>query len=317
MPPRLNPPSKAISAILRLRKPHSPNRHYATATATVSLSSSSVANYQAIPIRQYPSTQPPSVKAPERRKSQLIRQYASLLRSTPVMLIFQHNNMKAQEWMAIQRELMVALQKTDDSPLAHEKLIAAPAATFKIIKTGLFAAALKLTEFYKPGARGEKFTHILSETAHKAMKANRRKKLALEPLLAGPLAVLFLPIASPLHLATVLSIMSPSPPQFPAPTRKANPGWHDMTMQSGLQKLLFLGARINGRVLDTEGVKWVGSIEGGHFGLRSQLVGLLANAGGAALVGALEGGSRNLYFTLEGRRQMLEEEANGGKKTDE
>ena len=70
---------------------------------------------------------------------------------------------------------------------------------------------------------------------------------------------------------------------------------------------MLLGARVEGRVFDGEGVRWVGGIEGGMSGLRAQLVGMLGGIG-AGVTGALEGVGRGLYFTLEGRRGMLEEE---------
>lgn len=70
---------------------------------------------------------------------------------------------------------------------------------------------------------------------------------------------------------------------------------------------MLLGARVEGRVFDGEGVRWVGGIEGGMGGLRSQLVGMLGSVG-AGVTGALEGVGRGIYFTLEGRRRMLEEE---------
>lgn len=80
--------------------------------------------------------------------------------------------------------------------------------------------------------------------------------------------------------------------------------------QSGLQKLLLLGARVEGKVFDTDGVRWIGGIEGGLEGLRAQLVAMLAGVG-AGVTGLLEGMSRSLYFTLEGRKGMLEDEDRG------
>lgn len=100
---------------------------------------------------------------------------------------------------------------------------------------------------------------------------------------------------------------------FPAPTRKANPGWHESSVQSGLQKLLLLGARLEGKVFDVDEVKWVGGIEGGLDGLRAQLVQMLQSIG-AGVTNTLESAAKNLYFTIEGRRTMLEDE---GKTTEE
>ena len=75
-----------------------------------------------------------------------------------------------------------------------------------------------------------------------------------------------------------------------------------------MQKLVLMGARIEGKVMDQGGVKWVGGLEGLE-GLRAQVVALLGGAGGGNLVGALEGVGRGLWVTMEGRRGMLEEEA--------
>jgi ribosomal protein L10 len=153
---------------------------------------------------------------------------------------------------------------------------------------------------------GNGLTHTLSKAAHEAI-ADTRTAHALAPLLSGPLVALTFPDVSPQHLKAALSILSPSAPQFPAPTRRANPGWHDPAVQSGLQKLLLLGARVEGKVFDVEGTKWVGSIEGGLDGLRAQLVNML-QAIGAGVTNTLESAGKSLYFTLEGRRTMLEDE---------
>ncbi len=59
-----------------------------------------------------------------------------------------------------------------------------------------------------------------------------------------------------------------------------------------------------------EGTKWVGGIEGGMDGLRGQLVAILSSVG-AGVTNTLESAGRSLYFTVEGRRGMLEDEAKG------
>ena len=150
-------------------------------------------------------------------------------------------------------------------------------------------------------------THVLSENAYKAV-FDQKGTHALSPLLKGPLACLVFPVVSPAHLATALSMLAPSPPQYPAPTRRGSPNFYDPSVQSGLPKLMLLGARIEGKVFDVEGVQWVGSIDGGIDGLRSQLVQMLQGFG-VSLASTLESASRNVYFTLEGRRNMLEEES--------
>ena len=87
-------------------------------------------------------------------------------------------------------------------------------------------------------------------------------KLELEPLLSGPLAVVAFPNVAPQYLKTVLSILAPSKPNFPAPSRKANPDYYEPSVQTGLQKLMLLGARVEGKVgccawssIDASGLK--------------------------------------------------------------
>ena len=308
---RVHQPSRAVASILRRQRPCAGRRKYATATATTPAPSHEQMIPSMVSIARYPASQPPSHKPPEFRKSQLLRQYSSLLRSTPLMLVFQHNNLKSTEWVAIRRELSKALNKVDESRIAagHTGEGLSDGIKIQIIQTGIFAAALKIVEFYHPEATNREDqdpTHTLSEAAHSAI-SNSRTAHDMEPLLAGPLAIVTFPNVSPQHLKAALSILSPSAPQFPAPTRKANPGWHDLAVQGGLQKLLMLGARVEGKVFDIDGTHWVGGIDGGLDGLRSQLVGMLQGIGGN-LATTLESAGRSLYFTMEGRRTMLEEE---------
>lgn len=290
------------------------------------------------PLTRFPPSQPPSHRPPEFRKSQLHRQYTSLLRSTPLMLLFQHNNLKSTEWMAIRRELASALQKVDAARAADGRGDAnlAEGIKIQIIQTGIFAAALRVVEYFRPDPQPDaesqhpsdpathssaslanlrpspdepRLTHGLSRAAHDAV-VSKKSAHPLSPLLSGPLVAVSFPTVSPQHLKAVLSILSPSAPSFPAPSRRLNPGYYDLTVQSGLQKLLLLGARVEGRVFDVEGTKWVGGIEGGIDGLRGQLVAMLSSVG-AGVTNTLESAGRSLYFTVEGRRGMLEDEAKG------
>src|SRR5271156_26349 len=86
-----------------------------TATATTPAPSPSQITASLPPVSRYSLLQPPSHRPPEFRKSQLLRSYVSLLQSTPLILLFQHNNLKSMEWVSIRRELSRALQKVDDS----------------------------------------------------------------------------------------------------------------------------------------------------------------------------------------------------------
>ncbi|CAA9958409.1 hypothetical protein PTMSG1_01968 [Pyrenophora teres f. maculata] len=288
------------------------------------------------PVLRYPPTQPPSHKPPEVRKTQLHRQYQSLLRSSPLILIFQHNNVKAVEWMSIRRELAIALRKLDEQRLKNRQETLAEEIKMQVIQTNIFASALRVVEFFNPEtstldhaqhptdprtptsaqipqtsneADDERFTHGLSRRAYEIAN-NRKLKLELEPLLSGPLAVVAFPNVAPQYLKTVLSILAPSKPNFPAPTRKANPDYYEPSVQVGLQKLMLLGARVEGKVFDVEGTKWVGGIDGGIDGLRAQLVHMLQGVGGS-LTSALEGASKSLYFTVEARRMDMEDKEKG------
>lgn len=244
------------------------------------------------------------------------------------MLIFQHNNLKSDEWMAIRRELARALRTVDES----EQTQYADFIKMQIIQTGIFAAALRVVEFFQaegsgnvsqlqpidprsntsavapntaPSSSSPEYAHGLSEAAYTAA-ANKKLRHGLEPLLSGPLMVLTLPAMSPAHLKAALTILSPSK-EFPAPKRRTNPTFHEPAVQNGLQKLILLGARAEGKAFDLEGTQWIGGIEGGLTGLRAQLVAILQGFG-ANLTNTLEAASKSLYFTLENRKGVLEEE---------
>ncbi|SMR44623.1 unnamed protein product [Zymoseptoria tritici ST99CH_3D1] len=308
--PRLRPASESSPYVCRQC------RHASLARATTPAPSIERSIQAAPALTRYPPTQPPSYKPAEFRKTQLHRQYQSLLRASPLMLVFQHNNLKATEWVGIRRELASALKKVDDelAKSGNEDFIGR-ATKVQVVQTGIFASALKVVEFWDPNF-DEESSNNRSASAHglskKAFRTAQNKKLqhGLEPLLSGPLAVLTIPAVSPQHLKAAISILAPSAPDFPAPKRKANPGYHEPAVQNGIQKLMLLGARVEGKVFDLEGVKWVGAIQGGLDGLRGQLVAMLQGAA-AGITTTLEAASKSLYLTVEGRRGMLEEEEKG------
>jgi ribosomal protein L10 len=221
--------------------------------------------------------------------------------------------------MAIRRELALALRKVD-AELQRNGYTGpelAPEIKLQVVQTGIFASALRVVEFFDPVKNKLGFDQLpeherygLSSRAHK-IASKKNKHSELEPLLSGPMAVVAFPTVSPQHLKAVLSILSPSP-DFPAPKRKANPDYHTPEVQGGLQKLMLLAARVEGKVFDQEGTKWIGGIEGGLDGLRAQLVAMLQGVG-AGLANALEGASRSLYFTVESRRMDMEEKENPSK----
>ncbi|KAI9655388.1 MAG: hypothetical protein M1821_005536 [Bathelium mastoideum] len=351
-------------------------RHASTAAAIASATPADQTIHTVTPIARFPPTQPPSHKPPEFRKSQLLRSYASLLRSSPLILLFQHNNIRSTEWMALRREIAVALRKLEESRASEAgtdlDTTISSGIKLHILQTGIFAAALRIVEFYHPEQQQQQqqqhhhhpssppppllpststspspfpdandpqlpsstplpnatpspadptFTHTLSRHAHDAVVAAHRphrprraqhqqpQTHGLEPLLSGPLCALAFPSLSPAHLAVLIRLLAPAPPRFPAPRRREQPGYHDPAVQAAVQKLLLLGARVEGRALDGAGVEWVGGMEGGLEGLRGRLVGLLQGVG-MGLVGALDGAGRAVYGVMEGRRRMLDEEQN-------
>ncbi|KAI0834389.1 hypothetical protein F5Y06DRAFT_279091 [Hypoxylon sp. FL0890] len=330
MPPRIN--CSARSSIYRalqrttssqrpatiFQSPKTTSRHYASASASPTPLGS-----LGLPDDYVPPTQPPSARRPDQRKSQLLRSYTALLRSTPLLLFFQHNNVTAVEWAAIRRELRAALAKVPTpvvGPDGGVPVDISKSIELQVLRTRIFNVAFKIVEFFHPEAQSGKsnaYTHDLSATAYETISnATIDENSAygqVSPLLVGPIAAVAFPAVSPAHLAAVLSVLAPSPPAFPAPSRKKNPGYYDLTAQSGLQKLIMVGGRIEGRVFDHEGVKWVGGIEGGLDGLRAQLVAMLQSAG-LGLTTALEGHGKGLWLALESRRTQLEEESGGAKK---
>ncbi|GAB1319141.1 54S ribosomal protein L11, mitochondrial [Madurella fahalii] len=343
MPPRLRctaarglgsalNPSRLSSQSAVLLLPSTPatisaSRQYATAAPGSRLSALK------LPDDYVPPARPPTARPAEARKSQLLRNYTSLLRSTPLILVFQHNNLTAVEWAAVRRELRLALAKvstpgTDSADIASK-------AQLQVIRGRIFDVALKIVEFHDPSkvapttvssATGEKvqmvFDHDLSQAAYDTVRSITKGEMPvpessvyaqISPLLVGPLALFTLPTVSPAHLSAALSVLSPSPPAFPAPSRKKNPSYYEPSAQSGLQKLMLVGGRVEDKVFDIDGVQWVGGIEGGLDSLRAQLVVMLQSAG-LGLTTALEGASKSLWLTMESRRTVLEEEQNGGKK---
>lgn len=217
------------------------------------------------------------------------------------------------------------MQRVDESMIADSRKTSAVGSEVKlqIIQTNIFEPALRVAEFYKPPPppspeelrnltiSSEKedptLTHALSESAYNAV-LRKKGRHPLTPLLTGSLALLTLPTVSPQYLKGALQILAPQAPGFPAPKRKTNPGYWDPAVQDGVKKLILLGARVEGKIFDMDGTRWVGGINGGMQGLRAQLVYMLQGVG-AGITSALEGASRSLYFTMESRRQMLEEEA--------
>jgi large subunit ribosomal protein L10 len=249
-----------------------------------------------------------------------------LLRSTPLLLVFQHNNLTGEEWSAIRRELKRAIQAVGTPAVdASAPADIVPHIGIHVVRSNIFRVALRVVEFFDSAAvktsLGPKgvYAHDVSKSAYAATNKRAIEQLEipetssyaqLEPVLIGPLALLSFPAISPTHLAAALSALSPSP-AFPAPTKRKNPAYYDPVFQNAVKKLLLVGGRIESKVFDVDGIRWVGGIQGGLDGLRAQLVALLQMAG-MNLTSALEGAGKSLWLTMESRRSVLEEDEKKG-----
>ncbi|KAJ6189430.1 hypothetical protein N7519_004338 [Penicillium mononematosum] len=322
MPPRLR--ISSLHQIPRCQYELRITRSASSAAAVTPAASIEQMTRSPAPVSKFPLTQPPSHRNPEYRRSQLLRSYTSLLRTSPLIVLFQHNNLKSMEWAAIRRELTIALRKVDEKIAAEGRTAPALAPYIKIqtIQTSIFEVALRIVDAIDPvtqtsaeipaisGSKDDPaLTHDLSRTAHQAVK-NMKGMHELSPLLVGPVAVLSIPTVSPEHMKAALSILAPKESGFKAPTRKANPEYHEPIVQDGLRKINLLAARVDNQVFDIDQTKWVGSIEGGMDGLRSQLVTALQSMS-SSVATTLEGAGKSIYFTLESRRSVLEEEEKG------
>ncbi|OOQ91008.1 hypothetical protein PEBR_02127 [Penicillium brasilianum] len=339
MPPRVRITSLRPQALRCAQELRIASRSASTAAASATTPAAPIEQmrHSKAPISKTPPVQLPSHRNPEYRRSQLLRQYTSLIRTSPLMVIFQHNNLKSMEWASIRRELTKALQKVDEK-IASEGRTApelAPYIKLQTIQTSIFEVAIRIVEYFRPneaaqaagqppsavnpitqtsaelpaisGSRDDPaLTHDLSRAAHAAVK-HLKGRHELAGILVGPIAILSIPAVSPEHMKAALSILTPKESGFAAPTRKGNPEYHDPVVQTGLQKINLLAARVDGKVFDIAETKWVGSIEGGMDGLRAQLIMALQSMG-SSVTSTLEGAGKSLYLTLESRRSVLEEE---------
>ncbi|KAI5819632.1 hypothetical protein BZA77DRAFT_275366 [Pyronema omphalodes] len=243
-------------------------------------------------------TQPPSHRAADSRKTQLHRTYLSLLRSTPLMLVFQHNNLKAVEWSALRREITAALAKL--TPAGEHDAIAQHT-KINVIRGGVFSAAMGVAEIYdKQGGK----EHGTSKEAYK-LTNKKRQKHPLSPLLDGPVGIVTFPVMSPPHIKTVVDIMFPE--------GRSVKGLDPLAL-SAIQKLILLAARVDGhaasgsigtgRVVDGKMVRWVSALPG-FEALRGQVVAMLQSVGGADLVRTLDALPISAVRTIDAHRKVL------------
>ncbi|KAF2862656.1 hypothetical protein K470DRAFT_255583 [Piedraia hortae CBS 480.64] len=233
---------------------------------------------------------PNTHRSPLARKTQLHRQYQSLLRSTPLMLFFQHNSLTAREWESVRRELRRAVG--DDGAGAAVRL--------QVVGTGIFDSALRVVEFWDRDTGG------LSEEAWRATSKGNQPDLhhPFEDITCGPLAVLTFPSIDPTLVKAALQILAPQASAFPAPKKRLTPSYYERPVQDGVAKLMLLGARVGRNAQDIDGVRWLGSLPN-LDGLRAQLVAILSSAG-RSVTDTLSSPGQGLYITVDGRRRMLE-----------
>lgn len=243
--------------------------------------------------KPHPKTQPPSYRNATSRKTLLQRLYVSILRSSPLVVVLQHNNLIAAEWSAIRRELATAFDKAEIPENVKPKLT--------VIHSGLFGVAMRVADAQDEAVVTAPYA-LAPEVAKTVLPS--KKTHPLKDVISGPLAIMSFGEVHPLALKTMLDVLFPERNRF----KKGI----DPFARSGAEKLLMLAARVDGRggkILDRDAIKWVSGL-GGVDELRGQLVAMLQSVGGGELVRALESVGLSVARTVEGRRKMLEEEAN-------
>ncbi|KAF3932249.1 hypothetical protein ABW19_dt0201713 [Dactylella cylindrospora] len=261
------------------------------------------------------SNQPASHRPFNSRQTLLHRTYISLLRSTPLLVLFQHNNVKGNELVAIRRDLknvmanvdaQVAASRPPPEPSA-DGIVAPPPSPvgeqvrLTVLNTEVFSAALRVAEYLPAGVE------VPTSSGPKAynLTARLKKKHPLAPLMVGPIGAVEFPVVSPPHLLAVLNLLFPERMAF----RKGT----DPAFISGVGKLLLLGAKVDkigGQTIDTDTVKHICTL-GDIDTLRGQLLGLIQSPS-AGLVATLQSPSKGLWVMMEGRRKMLDPESQKG-----
>lgn len=219
------------------------------------------------------------------------------------MLVFQHNNFRAIEWTALRRELRTALTKLEPT----SNLAALTQIT--LIQPSLFSSALRVAEGFDKMHREVGLAGTSKEAYESTL--HLKGELPLSTLLTGPAGTLNFPTVSPTALKTVMDIM------FPVKGHKRG---MDPLAVSGLQKLVLLGARVDGhvaggrigegRVLDGEQLRYLAGLKSVEE-MRGELAAILQSIGGGELVRSLGSVGLGMVRTVDARRKMMDEEANG------
>lgn len=185
------------------------------------------------------------------RKTYLIDFYKHLYDSNEILLFVHHNN----------------LNKSDNNKYRQELIKSG--ATLHVIKSSVFKLLLRSINEPDPAQKG-------------LAAKNKDKVHDLDPLLAGPTAIITIPKSDPQVVASVMKVL-----------------------KSANERLLLIGAKIEKNVMNLDEINQFKTLPTKES-LQGQLVGLLTMAGGAGLVRTLETPANALYLNLDQRKKDME-----------
>ncbi|KAF6071475.1 hypothetical protein FOB64_001208 [Candida albicans] len=120
------------------------------------------------------------------------------------------------------------------------------------------------------------------EQTYMLLNLNKDKVHDLDPLLAGPTAIITIPKSDPQVVTSVMKVL-----------------------KSANERLLLIGAKIENNVMNLDEINQFKTLPTKES-LQGQLVGLLTMAGGAGLVRTLETPGKVLYLNLDQRKKDME-----------